>query len=70
MKVCGRPGPRIREEDIECNIEAVLYPDGSIVIPMTCDFSDPALNEVYLAGSQIGPYVWGNVVTIAADGQR
>ena len=69
MKACGRPGSRMCEQDIDCDIGAGIDFDGGTMAPVTCDFSDPAINERYLAGRQIGTYVGGDVVTIAEDGQ-
>ncbi len=56
------------EQDIDCDIGAGIDFDGGTMAPVTCDFSDPAINERYLAGRQIGTYVGGDVVTIAEDG--
>jgi hypothetical protein len=54
----------MREQDIDWDIEAGIELDSGIVVPVTGDPGDPAINDRYLSARQIGPDVGCDVVTI------
>ncbi len=57
MKACGRLIARMREQDVDCDIEADIELDSGIAVPVTSDPGDPAIKDRYLSPRQIGPDV-------------
>lgn len=55
MKACGRLIARMREQDVDCDIEADIELDSGIAVPVTSDPGDPAIKDRYLSPRQIGP---------------
>ena len=59
----------MREQDIDCDIEAGIELDSGIVVPVTGDPGDPAVDDRCVAARQIGPDFGCDVVTIGKDRQ-
>src|SRR3569833_480552 len=70
MQACGRLGGRMREQDVDLDIGAGIELDGGVVLPVTGDPRDPAINDRYVAARQIGPDIGRNLMTIREDRQR
>jgi hypothetical protein len=67
MQACGRLDARMREQDIDRDVGAGFEIDGGVMASRMGDLGDPAIDDRYLAASQIGPDIGRNVVTIGEE---